>query len=120
MKEQTAAEKLEMLEAALEHFFDTDTDTLLREYQSYLDKKREAENAPPPEPVDRKTALAYFDIIPERCRNDESLEMKREMLGVLSEDDFHALGEEQSAAHPELGKEIRSMVEFCIKFKRLL
>jgi hypothetical protein len=70
--------------------------------------------------VDRETALAYFSIIPEKCRNDESLEMKREMLGALSEDDFRALGEEQSTAHPELSKEIRSMIDFCIKFKRLL
>jgi hypothetical protein len=120
MKEQTAEKKLEMLEAALGHFFETDVDSVLSEYQTYLDKKREKKNASPPPPVDRETALAYFSIIPEKCRNDESLEMKREMLSVLSEDDFRALGEEQSAAHPEIGKEIRSMIEFCIKFKRLL
>jgi hypothetical protein len=120
MKEQTAKKKLAMLDAALAHFFDTNTDTVLREYQDHLDKKQEKKNAPPPAPVDRETALAYFDVIPEKCRNNESLEMKREMLGVLSEDDFRALGKEQSTAHPELGKEIRSMIDFCIKFKRLL
>ncbi len=119
MKEQTAEKKLEMLEAALAHFFDTDADTVLSEYQAHLDKKMEKEIAART-PVDRKTALAYFAIIPDKCQNNESLEMKREMLGVLSEDDFRTLGEEQSTTHPELAREIHSMVEFCIKFKRLL
>ena len=117
MKEQTAAEKLEMLEAALDHFFETNVEEVLREYQDYLKKKQDKENAGP---ADRETALAYFAAIPEKCRNDEALETKEEMLKAVSEEDLLALGREQAAAHPDLAKEILSMIEFCIRFKRLL
>ena len=117
MKEQTAVEKLELLDAALDHFFETNVDEVLREYRDYLEKERNKENAGP---ADRETALAYFASIPEKCRNDEALETKEEMLKAVSEEDLLALGQEQAATHPDLAKEILSMIEFCIRFKRLL
>ena len=120
MKTQTAAEKLEMLEAALDHLFETSVDEVLREYQDYLDKKQEEETAPPAAPVDRETALAYFAAIPEKCRNNEALDTKEEMLKAVSEEDLLTLGQEQAATHPDLAKEILSMIEFSIRFKRLL
>jgi hypothetical protein len=118
MKEQTPEEKLELIEAALNHFYDIDTETLLGSYLDHLDKKAEA--ATPPAPVDRETAIAYFQVIPEKCNSNQSLEMKTEMLGALSEAEFQALCEEQVKAHPKIAMDIRSMFDFCLKFKRML
>ncbi len=120
MKELTPEEKLEMLEAALDHFYDTDTKTLLAEYKGYLDGKQEAENALPKGPVDRETAIAYFGTIPDKCNNNKPLEMKQEMLGALSEEEFAALCSEHANSHPEIETEIRSMFDFCLKMKRMM
>ncbi len=109
-----------MLEAALDHFYDTDTDTLLSEYKQYLDTKSEAESAPPPGPVDRDAAIAYFGVIPDKCANNKPLEMKKEMLEALSEEDFMVLCTEQARSHPEIEAEIRSMFDFCLKMKRMM
>ncbi len=113
-------EKLEMLEAALDHFYDTNTETLLSEYQCYLDKKQEAARAALKGPPDRDEAIAYFASIPDKCNNNASLEMKPEMLEALSEEDFIALCAEQTKSHPKIEAEIRSMFDFCLKMKRMM
>jgi len=120
MKKRTPEEKLEMLEAALDHFYNMDTETLLRKYERYLDKKKEAKNAPPPGPVNRETAIAYFGVIPDKCSNNNPLEMKQEMLEALSEEEFSILCNEQVKSHPEIETEIRSMFDFCLKMKRMM
>ena len=120
MKKLTTQEKLEMLDAALDHFYDTDTETLIKEYKRYLDKKQEAKTSRPPGPVDRETAVAYFGAIPDKCYNNKSLEMKQEMLEALSEEEFNVLCAEQVKSHPEIEKEIQSMFDFCSKMKRMM
>ena len=118
MKKQADNDKMAMIEAALDHFYGIDTETLLHNYQRYLDKKKEPRT--PPGPVDRETAIAYFGAIPEKCNRSESIEMKIEMLNALSEADFQALCEEQVKSHPKIETDIRSMFDFCLKFKRML
>ena len=59
MKEQTPEKKLAMIEAALDHFYDIDTEILLRSYRDHLDERAAAKNPPPP--VDRETAIAYAE-----------------------------------------------------------
>lgn len=109
-----------MLEGALDHFYDTDVDTLLREYTRYLGKKRDAENPVQKAPMGREEAIAYFSAIPDKCKNNEPLEMKQEMLRALTEEEFAALCDEQAQSHSDIAAEIRSMFDFCLKMKRMM
>lgn len=116
MKALPPEEKLQMIEDALDHFYDIDTETLVRNYQEYLDTKMGAASRP----MDRETAIAYFGAVPDNCYGNKPLDMKPEMLRALSEEEFQALCEEQAKSHPDVQQEIRSMFDFCLRIKRLL
>lgn len=120
MNELDLRERLKMVEVALDHFYKTDTETLLREYQRYLEEKDRNLRTAATRQVDSDQARAYFGTIPEKCRNNKSLEMKQEMLRALSEEDFVELRQKQITSHPALEAEISSMYEFCLKMKRMM
>jgi len=117
---QSLEDKLEIIEAALDHFYDTDVDTLLSEYKRYLDRKQDRENALSHGPVEREQAIAYFGTVPLKCKNNMPLEMKQEMLGALSEEELMVLCAEQTNTYPEMETEIQSMFDFCLKMKAMM
>jgi len=119
MKDKTPEEKLELIDNALKHFYDTDIENLLYEYGIYLESLEKSKTMKA-RPTDRSAALDYFNTIPERCYNDKPLEMKQEMLMALTEEELLELLGRQVGEHPSIEMEIRSMFEYCLKIKYLL
>ncbi len=113
MEELLAQKKLQLIDEALNYFYNTDGDALIARYRNEIQAK-----ADDPAPVmDKETALALLGEIPDKCHQSKSLKIEEGMLKAVSEAELTALCEDQATAHPDIEMEIRSMFKFCLTVK---
>ncbi|MFC1670675.1 hypothetical protein ACFL20_09800 [Spirochaetota bacterium] len=117
MKENAAEMKLELVNKALNHFYETDADTLISKYEDEIRKDKFEDT---PGIMDKETALKIINMIPDKCYKSKSLEVRAEMVRALTEEELQGICEEQVKAHPDIESEIRSMFKFCLNSKKLI
>ena len=118
MEEITAKKKLQLIDEALNYFYDMDSERLIANYRQELQGRAENKEKTRDPKMDRETAIALLNEIPEKCYQDQSLKIEDAMLHAVSEADLLNLCEEQAGLHPDVEMEIRSMFKFCINIKR--